>query len=237
MPGSLLKAGARKLIMANSPRLLIISLLFVVLSTIVSWLSLRLPGTINIPDMYIRLAAGEIFSPWMIYSNFRPIGVLLAVILRLLLPVLDVGFISYCIKINRNESTEFKDLFNGFLYFWKVIMLSIVITVLVILWSILLIIPGIIASYRYRLSYYILLDDPGKGVFQCISESKRVMRGRKLDLFTIDLSFLGWYVIDFVIFLMIPLSFAIPIVSIWLSPYVGLTRVAFYEFHINSLAV
>jgi len=237
MPGSALKASARRLIFENSPRLLLISLVYVIFITVVSWLSIRLPGSINLQDINSRLASGEIPSPWIIYTNFKPIGLFLAVLLSLLQPVLDVGFISYCVKINRCKDTEFRDLFNGFIFFTKSVSIFIITAVLIFLWSLFLIIPGIVASYRYRLAYYILLDDPGKSALQCISESKLLMHGKKVDLLIIDLSFLGWYVLDYAIVLLTPLPFIIPIVSIWLSPYVGLTRAAFYENQITTLAV
>ena len=237
MPGSALKAGARKLIFENSPRLLLISLMFIVIVTVVSWLSFRLPGNINMQDINSRLASGEIPGFGIIYTNFKPIGVFLAVLLLLLQPVLDVGFISFCLKTNRSQSTELKDLFNGFLFFSKVLSIFIITAVFVFLWSMLFIFPGIVASYRYRQAYYILMDDPGKGALQCITESKLMMHGKKLDLLIIDLSFLGWYILDLVVYVLIPLPFAIPAVSVWLSPYLGLTRAAFYEYQVADIAV
>jgi len=237
MPGSALKAGARKLIFENSPRLLFISLLYVVLIAVVSWLSFRLPGNINTQDIYSRLASGEMPGLGIIYTNFRPTGVFLALLLLLLQPIIDVGFISYCMKINRSQKTELKDLFNGFLFFIKVLSVFIISAVFIFLWSLFFVIPGIVASYRYRQAYYILLDDPGKSALSCITESKLMMHGKKLDLFLLDLSFFGWYFLDFIIFMLIPFSFAFPIVSVWLSPYIGLTRAAFYENQITDIAV
>ena len=237
MPGSFLKACARKFIFDNSPKLLFISLAFVVFSTTISWLAFRLPGSISMDDIYSRLLAGDIPGIGIIYTNFRPIGVFLALLLLLMQPLLDVGFISYCIKIIRSQSTEFKDLFNGFLFFVKVISIFFLTAVMIFLWSLLLIIPGIVAGYRYRQAYYILLDDPDKSALQCISESKLMMHGKKLDLFTIDISFIGWFVLDLIIFMLIPLPFAIPVISIWLSPYLGLTRAAFYEDRLENITV
>ena len=237
MPGSVLKSDARKRIFENSPRILLISLIYVILATAVTWLSFRLPGTISMQDINARLLSGEIPNLGIIYTNFRPIGVFLALLLLLLQPVLDVGFISFCLKTNRSEKTEFKDIFNGFFFIAKVILLFLIITVFVFLWSLLLIIPGIIASYRYRQAFYILLDDPRKSVLQCIAESKLMMHGKKLDLFTIDVSFIGWYILDSIVIMLTPLPFAIPIVSIWLSPYTGLVRAAFYEEQIANIAV
>jgi len=237
MPGSELKAGARSLILKNFPKILVISLVYVFLITVVSWLSIRLPGNINQQDIIDRIASGEIPGLGIIYTNFRPVGIFLALLLLILQPALDLGFISYCMKINRGQNAEFNDIFNGFLLLLKVISLFLTISFFVFLWSLLVIIPGIVASYRYRLAYYILLDDPEKSVLQCITESKLMMFGRKVDLFIIDLSFLGWYILDTLVYFLIPLPFMIPLISIWLSPYIGLTRAAFYEDRITNIAV
>ena len=237
MTGAELKAGARKLIFENSPRLLLISLLYLVIVTVVSWLAARLPGSINLEDIYARLASGETPGPGVIYTNFRPTGAFLAILLYMVTPVFDVGFTSFCMKTRRAQDTEVKDLLNGFLFFTKVLSVFIITTVLIFLWSMLLFIPGIIASYRYRLAYYILIDDPGKGALQCINESKLLMEGKKLDLLTIDISFIGWYILDLVVVFLIPSPIALPLVSIWLSPYLGLTRAGFYEDQIVKIAV
>ena len=237
MPGSILKAGARKLIFENSPKLLLISLIYVLLITIVSWLSFRLPGSLSAEDINRRLLSGEIPGIDLIYSDFRPIGVLLAILLMLMQPILDLGFISYCLKIYRAQSTEFKDLFNGFIFFVKALAIFLLTSVLIFLWSMLFIIPGIVASYRYRLAYYILLDDPQKSALQCISESKLIMHGNKLDLLTIDISFIGWFILDLILYILNPFPFPLPFLSVWLSPYLGLTRAAFYEDRMSKIAV
>jgi len=237
MPGAILKAGARRLIFDNTPRIFIISLIYVVLVAVVSWLSFRLPGITSIQDINSRLLSGELPGLGVIFTNFRPIGLFFALLLLLFQPVLDFGFISYCLKINRKQKTDFFDLLNGFLFPVKVISLFLLIFIFVMLWSLLLIIPGIVASYRYRLAYYILLDDPTKGAFQCIAESKLLMNGKKVDLLTLDLSFIGWFILDLIVLLLIPFPFAIPVVSIWLSPYLGLTRAAFYEEQVSNVAV
>jgi len=237
MPGSVLKANARKLIFDNSPRLFLISIVYIVLITGVDWLTVRLPGSINTADIYARLASGEIPGPGIIYTNFRPTGVFLALILNFIQPVLYVGFTSFCMKTTRSQDTEFKDLLNGFLFFIKVVSIFIITTFFIFLWSMLLIIPGIVAFYRYRLAYYILIDDPAKGVMQCINESKLIMHGKKLDLLTIDISFIGWYILNNAVIILIPSPVALPLVSIWLSPYFGLTIAAFYENQIAATAV
>jgi uncharacterized membrane protein len=238
MPDSQLKAGARKLIFENAPKLFYISLIYVFIAATISSLSFRLPGTLaDQSELGNRIMSGDISGFDMIYTTFRPIGAILAILLYLLQPVIDAGFMSYCMRINRKQDGEYKDVFNGFIYFTKVIAIFFISSVLIFLWSLLFIFPGIVAHYKYRQAYYILLDEPKKSALQCISESKLLMHGKKLDLFILDLSFLGWFLLDIIVVMLIPLPFTIPIVSIWLSPYIGLTRAAFYENQLTTVTV
>jgi len=237
MQSSVLKAGARQLMFKNAPMLFFISLLYVILAAVISLLATRLLGIIGILDTLTRFASGELLDPLTLSANIRPLGAILAVVLLFLHPILDVGFASYCLKINRNKETDYKDIFNGFTIFIKIISIFIISTIFIFLWSLLFFIPGIVASYSYRQAYYILLDDPGKSAIQCISESKLMMHGHKVDLFVLDFSFLGWFFLDTAVVLLTPLPFAFPIVSVWLSPYLGLTRAAFYENRIAGIAV
>lgn len=238
MSGAELKAGARKLIMENSPKLFLVSIIFIVIVTVLSELQFRLIGTLTTyTALRERLSSGELPNLSMLYTEFRPPGAALALVLYMLNPVIEIGFMSYCLKTTRAIAGDVKDVLNGFQYFIKVILLSIMIAILVFLWSMLFLFPGIVASYRYRQAYYILLDAPEKGVMQCIRESKQLMAGSKLDLFLVDLSFIGWFFLDVIVVLLIPAPFAIPVVSIWLTPYIGLTHAGFYERLLNRAVI
>ena len=235
MQGTSLKSGARNLIRANSPKIFFVSIIYIIILTVMSEFQFRLPGTLDAYDQYLQqLSSGAQQDFNMIYSYFRPSGLPFALVLWLLSPVVQVGYMSYGLKISRGEDGEYKDILNGFLFFGKIIVLHIVTSALVFLWSLLFVFPGIAAHYRYRQSYYVLMDDPKKGVFQCIGESKRLMRGKKIDLFMLDLSFFGWYVLDILVAMFLPVSFSLPIVSVWLTPYLGLTRAAFYNQLVNN---
>jgi len=236
MPGSAVKAAARKLIFDNAPGLFFVCILYIVLITAATWFPFRLPGRISAQDIYSRLASGQLPGLSIIYTDFKLSGVFPAILLILLHPVLNTGFKRFCLKVARNKKAGLGDILHCFLCMLKVISIFIITSVLVFLWSLLLIVPGIVAGYRYRQAYYIFLDDPGKGVLQCITESKFLMYGRKLDLFTIDISFVGWF-IALAALLMSPYPLVIPVIMIWLSPYVGLTRAAFYENILSGTAV
>ena len=127
----------------------------------------------------------------------------------------------------------------------KIILLSLVIYLCTYLWSLLFIIPGLIAWYRYRMSRYVLLDHPDMGVFTAWEHSKKMMQGRKAQLFLLDLSFLIWIVVAYlaanvVIYLLegvgaptwlyYVLSEAVfTAFYVYLTPYMELSYVGFYH--------
>jgi len=233
-----LKDGARRLMFENAPKLFFVSIIFIAITTVMSELIFRLPGTANAVVMFLeRIKMGEIPAPNVFYTNLRYSGLALAAVIMLLQPVLEVGFMRYCVNTTRRLGGDYKDILDGFLFFIKVILIFIITTVFIFLWSIPFIFPGVAAHYRYRQAYYILLDAPEKGALQCIRESKRMMDGNKLDLFLVDLSFLGWIVLDWIVVLLLPLPFALPLISIWLTPYFSLTCAAYYDHLVNKLMV
>lgn len=77
---------------------------------------------------------------------------------------------------------------------WRVLLLAILSGVYIALWSCLLVVPGIIAAYRYRFAPFLLADHPDYLPSQALRESCRMTRGRKAGLFRLDLSFLYYYV-------------------------------------------
>ncbi len=79
---------------------------------------------------------------------------------------------------------------------------------------------GIIATYRYRFALYNLLENPDLGILEAINLSKEQTYGYKWQLFVLDLSFLGWLILD---------VFTMGFLGIWLIPYITLTDIAFYD--------
>ena len=232
------KIEARKLLREYAPRVFFISVFYIALITVLSELQFRLPGTATAYDRYLqRLSSGDLPGLGTIYNFFRPSGIPLAVILWLMSSIVNVGYMSYCLKTARRQPSEWKDLFDGFLFLGKALFIKLITIILVSLWSCLFIFPGIAAYYKYRQAYYLLLDDPSKSVIRCIRESKQFMRGKKLDLFLLDISFIGWMLLDFIVIILLPFPFMCPIVSIWVTPYRGLANASFYEQLVRKNAV
>jgi uncharacterized membrane protein len=148
------------------------------------------------------------------------LGVLVYIIVTIIISLLAIGYLWFAIKISRSQPTVTSDIFSSFYMPLKVIGLSFMIGIFVMLWSLLLIIPGIVAAYRYRMAFFILYDNPDIGIMQCISQSKEMMKGHKAELFVLDLSFFGWALLGVL---------TLYILYIWLLPYIVVTQINFYD--------
>jgi len=235
-----LKSGARKLMAQYWPRLFFESAIFVVIIAVMAELRFRLPEFQGAYYRYMEnITGGEPHSAGLFVSHLAPLGIVAAAVLLLFGSVIRFGYMSYCLETVRGNKGECIDIFNGFFLLAKVLSILIISTALIAAWSVLLLFPGAIAYYRYRQAYYILLDDPTKSALQCIRESKALMRGHKVDLFLLDLSFIGWFLLSAALTgaMLIFLPFTFPLVSLWLAPYLGLSRAAFYGRVLDRFAV
>ena len=160
------------------------------------------------------------------------------------------GLALFMLTFFRTRRIDNKLLFEGFSMIGKTILLQIVISVFVFLWSLLLVIPGIIAAIRYSQAFYILADHPEYSVTQCINESKARMRGNCGTYFILMLSFIGWAIVASIASGLItrPFLFAgsiggllgeliglIPF--IFLGVYVNTAKTVFYELLTQNLVV
>lgn len=133
---------------------------------------------------------------------------------------IELGENRYCIDLlTREHEPEFKTLFSRFSIFGKALELRILTGVFTILWMLLLIIPGIIASYRYILAPYLMAENPEMGAMEAIEKSKELMKGNKWRLFCLHMSFFGWIILS---------QFTADILSLWISPYSNVATAAFY---------
>ncbi len=118
---------------------------------------------------------------------------------------------------NRLANNSFSLGFGNWLHVVWGMVLS---TIYIFLWTLLLIIPGIIKSYSYALTPYILVEHPEMSANEAIEESMRLMDGHKFDLFYLQLSFIGWAILSI---LSLGLGF------FWLIPYQMTAQAAFYR--------
>ena len=147
------------------------------------------------------------------------VAAFLGIAATLLTQVVQCGYYVYHLRLRRGETSEYVTLFDGFLFPGKIILLSVVVSIFVALWTMLFFFPGIIALYRYRFAYYNLCSDPDMGIMDAIRLSCQQTQGYKWQLFVLDLSFLGW---DLLCVL------TAGILNVWLLPYRQQTDVGFY---------
>ena len=162
---------------------------------------------------------GQAYLSFLEHYSVSGFAIALVVALRIMSYMVSVGFVIFALHISRDEKAEFGNLFDGFGLFFRVLWLGILEGLLIFLWSLLLVVPGIVAAYRYRQALYLLLDHPERSAWQCLRESSALMSGHKWELFVLDLSFLGWAM----------LSAMFAPVSIWLDPYRAITNAGFYN--------
>lgn len=163
------------------------------------------------------------------YWNLFVVGLIVAAVLGsnaallglVLTGPLLVGVNRYRLNIVRFNNEDSGLLISGF----KDNVIDLIIThilraIFIFLWSLLLVIPGIIKSFSYSMTFYILADNPDLRPQEAIQRSRDMMRGHKWRLFELYLSFIGWYILAL-------LTFGIGM--FFLEPYIQQSVANFYE--------
>ena len=135
---------------------------------------------------------------------------------------LSFGFMICFLRMVRGEDSDemVGDQFKVFNKYGRYLGVSLLYTLYVLLWTLLFIIPGIVKSYAYAMTPYIVYDHPEMDADDCIHESRMMMKGYKWKLFCLDLSFIGWAILCI---------FTLGIGLLWLQPYIEASHAKFYE--------
>ncbi|MBC2182757.1 DUF975 family protein [Listeria sp. FSL L7-0233] len=99
------------------------------------------------------------------------------------------------LAISRGEQPDVAYMFSGFKEFGRTFVAYLLICIFTVLWGLLLIVPGIIKTYSYSQTLFILRDNPNISPLDAITESRHMMNGHKGRLFGLSLTFLLWYLI------------------------------------------
>ena len=220
------KLQAKQLIRESQPSMLTAALLYTLLTALIGWLSLRLTGVdTNTMNEMLRLASegnSEAVMEMMTKATPSAGASLIDSLLRLAMAVVGVGFSLFVMNSVRRSQPALGNLLDGFGMFPRVLFLIILQIVFIFLWSLLLVIPGIIAAYRYSFAVYVMIDHPEMSAMDCLRESKRLTTGYKRQLFLLDLSFILWFLLT-----MIPIVGYIA--QVYVTPYMESARVLYYE--------
>ena len=140
--------------------------------------------------------------------------------------VISVGLCRFLLDIaTKRAEARFNTLFSSFNIYLKTLGLNLLITLAVFAGTLLFIVPGIIVSLMFSQAFYILSEDPSKSITQCINESVNLMSGHKWELFYLELSFIGWWLLVLV---------TLGIAALWVTPYQKLTEANFYLYLNNN---
>jgi len=165
--------------------------------------------------------AGNVFNINFQIAFIVGLVILLFVLLRIFIGyAFEVGGRKYFIRLAEGKS----DISNlGFAFkqkrYFNVFVTMLLRGIYLLLWTLLLIIPGIIKFYAYRMVPYILADNPGIGAGRAIKLSNKMTQGEKWDIFVLDLSFLGWFILG-------ALAFGVGI--FFVQPYYDATNAELY---------
>lgn len=133
---------------------------------------------------------------------------------------LTLGAAIFSLNLSRNKEIKIEQIFQGFNRFEVSLVAYLLMILYIILWTLLFIIPGIIAALSYSMTFYILADDPLCKAEEALQKSKQMMEGYKWKLFYLYLRFL---LLAFLCVLTLGIGF------LWLIPYINITMAKFYE--------
>lgn len=131
-----------------------------------------------------------------------------------------VGVMGCALAVANGKAVKLEDMFSGFKNFLETFLLYLINSIFIFLWSLLLIIPGIIAELKYSMSYFIIKENPKIGSSEARKQSIEMMYGHKWQLFCLRFSFIGWILLSIL---------TLGILFLWVIPYMRTAEAEFYN--------
>ena len=148
------------------------------------------------------------------------VALFMAVVYFVLGSFVGVGYAKFNLNLVDKKNAAFENLFEYFSH-WKTTTITRLLHALyTFLWSLLFIIPGIVAGFSYAMTDYILAENPELTADEAITQSKTMMYGNRFRLFCLQFSFIGWDILA---------TLAFGIGHLWLTPYKQAAYAAFYR--------
>ncbi len=168
--------------------------------------------------VYMLILLGLDMLVTLPFMNNEVGSVISSLLLSLLLIPMGYGICMAFLGLGRGKELRLGELFAH--YNMRVWLTMILMSVYTFLWTLLLIIPGFIKSLSYSMTAFVLADNPELSCNQAIDKSIEMMKGNKMKLFLLILSFLGWILLSLL---------TLGIGMFWVAPYMYQSIVAFYE--------
>ena len=149
------------------------------------------------------------------------VGLVFGIAYFILGSVVGLGYTKFnLVLVDRQKEPELGALFGYFPHWKRAAVTYLLQGVYIFLWSLLFIIPGIIATYSYAMTKYILAENPELTANEAITRSKEMMDGNRWRLFCLEISFIGWDILCLC---------TLGIGHLWLTPYKQAAFAAFYR--------
>lgn len=209
------KLTAKHTLQGNWKNAVLVTFVAALLGGIISGSNISLTFNVDADDLR--------YMPEFVVAYIRtvaPIALCMGLAQCILGGTVRLGYCGYLLKLYDGEEAKLEDLFSEMDRWIEGFCLSLLQGLFVALWSMLLVIPGIIAAYRYAMAPFILYENPHMSASDAINESKSLMDGRKMDLFILNLSFIGWSLLA---------ALTLGIGYLWLNPYMSMTEACFYR--------
>ena len=174
-------------------------------------------ASLQIANFTIPISSA-LFVGWL--SSAVVIAIAMAVLLSILGSVIEVGYADFNLALVDQRDARIEMLFGHFSNFKTAFCTRFLKGLYILLWSLLFIIPGIMASYSYAMTPYILAENPELTAREAIVRSKELMAGNRWRLFCLQFSFIGWDILC---------SLTMGIGNLFLNPYRAAAEAAFYR--------
>ncbi len=206
-----LKADARNSMKGKYVDYIKMTLVFVLITAAAVFVGALLDQLLHMPKNTIEIDGKEVEAGLSAFSSLATL---------LVSGLCGFGEVSFFLKISRNEEVTWKELFSKTGLFVPYLVISLLTALFIFLWSLLFIIPGIIAAISYSFVYLVKLDNLDLSATECLRKSKELLKGHKMELFLLELSFIGWALLG---------ALTLGILYIWLVPYMEVTECNFYN--------
>ena len=134
--------------------------------------------------------------------------------------VIGLGYAKFHLNLIDGKNAEYANLFSYFSHWKNAVDARFMKGLYTFLWSLLLIIPGIVASYSYAMVEFLQAEDPSLSGQEALAKSTELMRGNRWRLFCMEFSFIGWQLLSALVW---------GIGELWINPYMGSAKAAFYR--------
>lgn len=171
-------------------------------------------------SLYKELLDSEVIDAIIkFYMKYDIFFLVVPLAISLFLIIAKYGECKLYLDIVESRDARFSTIFEGFLYVFKAVGASLYTTILIVLWSFLFFIPGLIAGIKYSMTTYIIAENPSIPITDAVDMSKNMMDGHKMDYFMLKLSFIPWVIL---------ITLTCGLASIYVTPYMNSAIAQFY---------